>query len=122
MTDVFIPDYRVVEAMKMNEGAYEDRQPGKTLYKLKLPGGVLGRDQLRHRSASPRAPSTPTAATSRSGCRPTAGWPSRDPIQLNVYAEAAADVAASRTVLLNEMKELFDHVDKGGEVSPGPSG
>jgi 3-hydroxy-9,10-secoandrosta-1,3,5(10)-triene-9,17-dione monooxygenase len=41
----------------------------------------------------------------------------RDPIQLNVYGEAAADVAASRTVLLNDMKELFDHVDKGGEVS-----
>jgi alkylation response protein AidB-like acyl-CoA dehydrogenase len=34
-----------------------------------------------------------------------------------VYAEAAADVAASRTVLLNDMRELFEYVEKGGEVT-----
>ena len=116
MTDVFIPEYRVVEAMAMSNGAYEDRQPGKTLYKLKFPvvfsaainSGTLGitigaldayRSYMEKRvSADGRVAR-------------------RDPIQLNVYAEAAADVAASRTVLLNDMTELFAHVDKGGEVS-----
>jgi alkylation response protein AidB-like acyl-CoA dehydrogenase len=35
MKDTFIPEYRVVEAPKMIEGAFAaDRQPGKTLYAL----------------------------------------------------------------------------------------
>ena len=37
ITDVFVPDYSVVEAMRMVKGGYEDRQPGKTLYRLKFP-------------------------------------------------------------------------------------
>lgn len=36
---------------------------------------------------------------------------------MHVYSEAAADVAASRTVLLNDMKELYDFVDAGGELT-----
>ena len=116
MTDVFVPEYRVVDAMKMSNGGYEDRQPGKTLYKLKFPvvfsaainSGTLGiaigaldtyRSYMEQRvSADGRVAKN-------------------DPIQLNVYAEASADVAASRLVLLNDMKELFDHVEKGGDVT-----
>lgn len=116
MTDVFIPDYRVVEGMKMHDGAYEDRQPGKTLYKLKFPvvfsaainSGTLGIAQgalevyreymLGRVSADGRVAR-------------------KEPFQLLAYAEAAADVAASRTVLLNSMSELYDHVDRGGEVT-----
>ena len=37
MTDVFIPDYRVVKAPTMLDGGYEHRQPGKSLYRLKFP-------------------------------------------------------------------------------------
>ncbi|MGO4596275.1 acyl-CoA dehydrogenase family protein [Terrabacter sp. 2RAF25] len=116
MTDVFIPDYRVVEAPLMLNGAYEDRQPGKSLYRLKFPvvfsaainSGTLGIVQGAldvYRSYMEQRVSADGRVARR------------DPIQLNVYGEAAADVAASRTVLLNDMKELFDHVDKGGEVS-----
>lgn len=116
MNDVFVPDYRVVEAAKMIEGAYEDRQPGKSLYKLKFPvvfsaainSGTIGiaqgaldvyRDYMLQRvSADGRVAR-------------------KEPFQLKAYAEAAADVAASRTVVLNDMKELYDHVENGGEVS-----
>jgi alkylation response protein AidB-like acyl-CoA dehydrogenase len=116
MHDVFVPDYRVVEGMAMHDGAYEDRRPGKTLYKLKFPvvfsaainSATIGiaqgaldvyRDYMVQRvSADGRVAS-------------------KDPIQLNAYAEAAADVAASRAHLLCDMRELFDFVEKGGEMS-----
>ena len=116
MTDVFIPDHRVVEAPLMLNGAFEDRQPGKSLYRLKFPvvfsaainsgtiGIVQGALDVYRSYMEQRVSADGRVAR-------------RDPIQLNVYGEAAADVAASRTVLLNDMKELFDHVDKGGEVS-----
>ena len=55
MTDVFIPDYRVVEAMKMIEGEYyADRQPGHPLYGLSF--GVLFASAiaLRHARHRPR--------------------------------------------------------------------
>lgn len=116
MTDVFVPDYRVVDGIAMNAGAYEHRQAGKTLYQLKFPvvfsaainSGTLGiaqgcldvfRDYL-------------AARVSVDG-----NVAKNDPIQLAVYAEAAADVAASKAHLLNDMKELYDHVDRGGEVT-----
>ena len=116
MKDVFVPDYRVVEAFKMHEGDYEHRQPGKALYKLKFPvlfsasinSGTIGIAQgaldvyrnymLNRVSADGRVAKT-------------------DPIQLAVYAETAADVAASRSHLLNDMRELYEYVDKGGEVT-----
>ena len=123
MTDVFIPDYRVVEAMTMSNGGYEHRQPGKTLYKLKFPvvfsaavnSGTLGiaigaldtyRSYMEQRvSADGRVAR-------------------RDPIQLNVYAEAAADVAASRTVLLNDMTRAVRPRGQGwrGVVVPAAHG
>ena len=116
MTDVFIPDYRVVEGMAMNAGAYEFRQPGKTLYRLKFPvifsaainSGTLGiaqgaldvyRDYMEQRvSVDGNVAKT-------------------DPVQLVVYGEAAADVAASRSVLLGDMRELYAYVEGGGELS-----
>ncbi|MGW5276868.1 acyl-CoA dehydrogenase family protein [Streptomyces sp. NPDC004044] len=116
MHDVFVPDHRVVGAMAMHDGAHEDRQPGKTLYKLKFPvvfaaainsatvgiaQGALDvyRDYMVQRvSADGRVAS-------------------KDPIQLKAYAEAAADVAASRAHLLSDMRELFEFVDRGGEMN-----
>ena len=53
MTDVFVPDYRVVEASKMMSGFYETRQPGKPLYTLGFGGHVLRghrRGDARHRA------------------------------------------------------------------------
>jgi alkylation response protein AidB-like acyl-CoA dehydrogenase len=100
----------------MHEGDFEDRQPGKALYRLKFPvvfsaainSGTIGiaqgaldvyREYMLNRvSADGRVAKA-------------------DPIQLAVYAETAADVAASRSHLLNDMRELYEYVDKGGEVT-----
>ena len=101
----------------MSNGGYEDRQPGQDAVQAEVPGRLLRGHQLRHSRHRHRRARRPTARTWSSASPPTAASPRHDPIQLNVYAEAAADVAASRIVLLNDMKELFDHVDKGGEVT-----
>ena len=107
----------------MNAGAYEFRQPGKPLYQLKFPvifsaainSGTLGIAQ----GALDTYRSYMDQRVSADG-----DVAKTDPIQLNVYAEAAADVAASRTVLLNDMSELYDYVAKGrrGVDDPAPDG
>ncbi len=116
MKDVFIPDYRVVEASTMLAGGYEHRQEGKALYKLKFPlvfsaaisagtqGIAQGALAVYRDYMSTRVSADGIVAKS-------------DPTQLVVYGEAAADIAASRSHLLTAMAELFDHVVKGGEVS-----
>jgi 3-hydroxy-9,10-secoandrosta-1,3,5(10)-triene-9,17-dione monooxygenase len=116
MKDVFIPEYRVVESAKMNAGGYEDRQPGKPLYKLKFPvffsaainsatlGIAQGALDVYREYMDKRVSASGVVAK-------------LDPIQLAVYAETAADVAGARTVLLNEIKELFEYVENGGEVT-----
>jgi 3-hydroxy-9,10-secoandrosta-1,3,5(10)-triene-9,17-dione monooxygenase len=116
MTDVFVPDYRTVGAAEMNAGAYEDRQPGKTLYRLKFPvvfsaainsgtqGIAEGALKVFHDYVLERVSADQRVAK-------------HDPVLMHVYSEAAADVAASRTVLLNDMKELYDFVDAGGELT-----
>ncbi|MGN7247454.1 acyl-CoA dehydrogenase family protein [Janibacter anophelis] len=116
MKDVFVPDYRTVGAAEMNAGAYEDRQPGKTLYRLKFPvvfsaainsgtqGIAEGALRVFHDYVLERVSADQRVAK-------------QDPVLMHVYAEAAADIAASRTVLLNDMKEIFDFVDAGGELT-----
>jgi 3-hydroxy-9,10-secoandrosta-1,3,5(10)-triene-9,17-dione monooxygenase len=116
MTDVFIPDYRVVEAGTMIAGGYEDRQEGKALYRMKFPlifsaaiaAGTQGiaqgaisvyRDYMAQRVSA-------DGITART-----------DVNQLIVFGEAAADVAASRSHLLTSVSEVFDHVSAGGELT-----
>jgi 3-hydroxy-9,10-secoandrosta-1,3,5(10)-triene-9,17-dione monooxygenase len=116
MTDVFIPDYRVVEAGRMILGDYENRQEGKPLYRLKFPlvfsaaiaAGTQGiaqgalavyRDYLAQRVSA-------DGIVGRT-----------DPTQLVVYGEAAADIAASRSHLLTSVSEIYDFVAKGGELT-----
>jgi len=116
MTDVFIPEYRTVEQARMHAGGYEDRQPGKPLYRLKFPvffssainaatiGIAIGALQVYREYMDKRVSASGTVAK-------------LDPIQLAVYGEAAADVAAARATLLNEIKELYEYVEGGGEVT-----
>lgn len=116
MKDVFVPEYRVVEAAKMNAGGYEDRQPGKALYKLKFPvffsaainaatlGIAQGALRVYRDYMDQRVSANGIVAK-------------LDPLQLAVYAETSADVAASRAVLLNDIRELYEYVEGGGEVT-----
>lgn len=116
MADVFVPDYRVVEAAPMLSGRYESRQQGKALYKLKFPlvfsaaisagtqGIAQGALAVYHDYMCSRVSADGVIAKT-------------DPTQLVVYGDAAADIAASRSHLLASMAELFDHVSSGGDIS-----
>jgi len=116
MKDVFVPEHRVVEAMKMVEGAYEDRQAGKPLYGVKFPitfsAAIAAGTQGIAQGALAVYHDYMTTRVSVAG-----NVAKNDAAHLVVYGEAAADVAASRSHLLSSMRELFDHVSRGGEVS-----
>lgn len=116
VTDVFVPDHRVVKASEMNSGALEYRQEGKPLYKLKLPllfsasisaatqGIAQGALAVYREYMESRVAADGTVART-------------DTTQLNLFAEASADIAASKVHLLHSMTEIFDYVSKGGELT-----
>lgn len=116
MTDVFIPDYRVVEANQMIAGGYEDRQSGKPLYRLKFPvvfsasiaAGTLG---IAQGAIDVYQEYMETRVSADGNVART------DPAQLVVYGEAAADVAASTSHVLTSMANLYDFVAGGGELT-----
>jgi alkylation response protein AidB-like acyl-CoA dehydrogenase len=116
MTDVFIPDYRVVEAGAMLAGAYEHRQEGKGLYRMKFPlvfsAAISAGTQGIAQGALAAYRDYVSQRVSADGI-----VAKTDATQLVLYGEAAADVAASRCHLLASTAELFDHVSKGGEVT-----
>jgi alkylation response protein AidB-like acyl-CoA dehydrogenase len=116
MTDVFVPDHRVVDAMTMVEGGYESRQQGKALYGVKFPiifsAAIAAGTQGIAQGALEVYHDYMTTRVSVSG-----NVAKNDVAQLVVYGEAAADVAASRSHLLTSMRDLYDHVSRGGEVT-----
>ncbi len=116
MTDVFIPDYRVVEASVMLSGGYEHRQEGKPLYQLKFPlvfSAAIG--AATQGIAQGALAAYRDYLSTRVSADGIVG--KTDPTQLTVYADAAADIAASRCHLLTSAVELQDYVTKGGEIT-----
>ena len=95
MKDVFVPDYRVVEAMTMVEGGYEHRQAGKPLYGVKFPiifsAAIAAGTQGIAQGALAVYHDYMTTRVSVAG-----NVAKNDAAHLVVYGEAAADVAASR--------------------------
>ena len=116
MTDVFIPDYRVVEAGPMLAGAYEHRQEGKGLYRMKFPlvfsAAISAGTQGIAQGALAAYRDYVSQRVSADGI-----VAKTDSTQLGLYGEAAADVAASRCHLLASTADLYDYVSKGGEVT-----
>lgn len=116
MEGVFIPEYRVVEGLKMNEGGYEFRRPGKTLYQLKFPlmfsAAISAATQGIAQGALAAFRDYMTNRVSVDGVVAKV-----DPTQLFAYGEAAAEIAASRSHLLAITAELYDYLAKGGQVS-----
>lgn len=116
MTDVFIPDYRVVDAMEMNAGGYEHRQEGKALYRVKFPlmfsAAISSATQGIAQGALAAYKGYMETRVSADG-----NVAKQDPNQLFAYGEAAAEIAASRSHLLASMAEVYDHVAKGGELT-----
>ena len=118
MTDTFIPDYRVVEAPKMIEGQYVDRQPGKPLYALSfgctfasaISSGTLGiargaldayRDYMQKRVSA-------------------AGVVAKvDPFQQAALAEAEADWSSAVIVIDTLTDRMFDQVTRGEAITTG---
>lgn len=115
VADVFVPDYRVMEYGPLLGGAYDDRHPNKALYSLRftsvfglaIVAGLLGiaegaldvyREYLKTR-----------VNVYGSAAR-------KDPIQLNTYAEVAADLEASRLQILSDIREAYDYTSRGGEM------
>jgi 3-hydroxy-9,10-secoandrosta-1,3,5(10)-triene-9,17-dione monooxygenase len=116
MTDVFIPDHRVVDAMAMNAGAYEHRQEGKALYKVKFPlmfsAAIGAATQGIAQGALVAYRDYMSSRVSADG-----NVAKQDPHQLFAYGEAAAEIAASRSHLLTSMSGVYDFVGKGGELT-----
>ncbi len=116
MNDVFVPEHRVVDAMTMVEGGYEHRQQGNPLYGVKFPiifsAAIAAGTQGIAQGALEVYHDYMTTRVSVSG-----NVAKNDVAQLVVYGEAAADVAASRSHLLNSMRDLYDYVSRGGEVT-----
>ena len=116
MKDVFVPDYRVVEAMKMNAGGYESRQPGKPLYRLKFPimfsAAIGAATQGIAQGALAAFRDYMVTRTSTDGI-----VAKTDPTQLFAYGEAAAEIAASRSHLLSSTAELYAHLARGGDLT-----
>ncbi len=117
IVDAFIPDYRVVEGVRMLENGYSDeRQPGKALYQLNfaivfsaaIGSGTLGIAQgcldtyteyVRNRvSANGNVAKT-------------------DPFQLAALAEAYSDLAASKLQIKAMFDEFYQQMANGVPLS-----
>ncbi|WP_019926241.1 hypothetical protein [Nocardia sp. BMG111209] len=113
----FIPAYRTIDAGEVAEGAAAAERAGRTETVYKLPfwtmfplgitGAVIGicEGALAAHLDYQRA---------RVGA---IGGPVRsDPYSLYAISEAAADIAASRTQLLDGISRLYDRIEAGGEI------
>ncbi|MCP5180525.1 MAG: acyl-CoA dehydrogenase [Pseudomonadales bacterium] len=118
MTDAFVPDYRVVESSKVNEGVYaEERRPGSPLYALgfgvmfpaAIAAGTLGiaGGYLREQRSYMAGRISVMGKVAKS-----------DPAYLTALAVAESDLAASRCHLLHITGELYDYVKARNKVTP----
>ena len=120
MTDVFIPDYRVVEAGAMLAGGYEHRQEGKGLYRMKFPlvfsAAISAGTQGIAQGALAAYRDYVSQRVSADGI-----VAKTDPTQLVLYGEAAADVAASRCHLLASTRRAVRPRLEGRRGHPLPA-
>jgi alkylation response protein AidB-like acyl-CoA dehydrogenase len=117
MKDVFVPDYRVSEARKVNEGVYaEERRPGIPLYAMRfgvvfsaaIAAGTLGIAEgvLRAQREYMAGRVSVTGNVART-----------DPTYLSALATAEADLAASKCHFECMVTALYDHVSAGHTIS-----
>ena len=117
MEDVFVPDYRVYEAARMNNGDYGRlHRPGVPLYQLlfgimfpaAINAGALGiaRGAVRAYAEQLADRVTVRGIVSKA-----------DPTQLIALAKAESDVEASIAHLKVTTAELFEHVSRGNVLT-----
>ena len=118
MTDVFIPDYRVVEARTMIEGGYADeRQPDNPLYRMFF--GLMFPAAICAGTIGIAEGALASYVDYMRGRVNVAGTVAKtDPFQLAALAEASADIAASRAHFQSEIARLYDQVVAGVDITP----
>lgn len=118
MADVFVPDYRVSEGWKVNEGVYaEERRPGSPLYAMMfgvmfpaaIAAGTLG---IAEGALGAQREYMDDRVSVLGSVAKT------DPTYLAALAVAEADLAASKCHLKSIISELYDHVTAGHKITP----
>lgn len=117
MTDAFVPDYRVSEAWKVNEGFYaEERRPDSPLYAMMfgvmfpaaIAASTLGIAEGMLRAQ--REYMTERVSLSGSIAK-------SDPTYLGALAVAEADLQASKCHLRQMISDLYDQVCAGHKIT-----
>lgn len=116
--DAFVPGYRTVDADEVAQGAPAARRAGRdealykipfwVIYPLGVTAAVIG-----------MAEGVLAAHLAYQRGRAAAGNRKTDPYVLHIVSEAAADIAASRTQLLDDVSRIYDQADRGQEVTTG---
>jgi 3-hydroxy-9,10-secoandrosta-1,3,5(10)-triene-9,17-dione monooxygenase len=118
MTDVFIPDYRVVDARRMIEGEYADaRQPGNPLYKLHF-GSMFPAAIWAGTMGIAEGAVNAYIDYTRDRVNVAGTVAKTDPFQLAALAEATSDLAASRVHIQHEIAQQHEQVAKGIDITP----
>ena len=117
MTDVFVPDYRVLDGVQVRDNTYSDRwRPGNPLYAMRfgvmfpfaITAGTFGiaRGALHAAWAHIEARVSSQGSASRT-----------DPFVLTALARAEADVAASISHVQTIIARFYDTVAAGGDIT-----
>lgn len=118
MKDAFVPDYRVSEARKVNEGVYAaERRPDSPLYGLMF--GVMFPAAIAAGTLGIAAGMLRAQREYMAGRVSVSGSVAKtDPTYLAALAVAQSDLAASTCHLKQTIAELYDHVSAGHRVTP----
>jgi len=115
--DVFIPDHRVSEAVKMYDGSYaRERRPESPLFQMMF--GLMFPAAIAAGTFGVARNAIGAFGDAMQGRVSVAGTAARtSPIQLERLASAEADIEASIAHFRSSIADLYDHVDAGGEIS-----
>jgi 3-hydroxy-9,10-secoandrosta-1,3,5(10)-triene-9,17-dione monooxygenase len=114
--DAFVPAYRTVDADEVAQGAAAAQRAGRddALYKVPFwviyPLGVTA-------SVIGMAEGVLAAHVAYQRGLAAGGNRKTDPYNAHAVSEAAADIAASRTQLLDDVSRIYDQADRGRDVS-----
>lgn len=118
LKDVFIPDYRAIDAIKLNTWQYADEfKPESALYHM--PFGVMFSGTINCGTLA-IAKGVIDRFSEYLATRKTAfgASASDSPFQLRALGIARADIEASMSHVLNDVTEMFDYVSKGNRLTP----
>ena len=116
--NAFVPEYRTLEQAKVNEGVYaSERRPNVPLYGMMfgvmfpaaIAASTLGIARC-YLNAQREYMSTRVSVTGQVA--------KSDPTYIQAYAVAEADLEAGESHLKQMLCDLFDHVSRGGSITP----